>query len=397
METWAARMCNSVGYERRAPGKRWCSLTLPEEPGNGAQADAQETTDVSSEAAPWPAASRARRIAEGVEWQAAFPTHRDPPKFRGVGRPSESTAASDVQPRSRVGEAARLAAVGAVVTALITAILSPSTFGAVLDWFGKGETESKGTTSRAAVNLEAVQSRDGSLTIRIPKGWGSGGGTWNLAFAGHIDAGSAMKGGVGAGLTSSSSFDEPNLYLGASAKAAERLQLPGRQPQELEAYATVLSRFLDYTLEGCTLGREARVEKLGFVGRYRVWEDCRSFEGTRFWDAYYIDETGEVLLSATLVSAGATTEAEELEMMTDWSSEAGATSNEQHHTGRGGDNTPCRSGGTHHPARQLLHEASLNVLAVVVRPPSKGVRTGPTRQCKSAALTRSRTARLNPP
>lgn len=268
-----------------------------------------------------------------------------------VRRPVEAGAARDrgVKARTRTGDAARLAAVGAVVTAVITAVLSPSTFSAVQGWFVEDDAKNEGTTPRVPLEFEGTSSRDGSITISIPQDWGSGGGRWDLPFAGRIDVGSAVKGGIGAGLTSSNSFDEPNMYLGASSKAAERLGLPGREEEELADYLTVLVRFLDYTKEGCTLSREGSIEKPGFIGRYRVWDDCRNFEGTRFWDAYYVSEAGDVLLSATLVSVATTTEDEETRMLTDWSirPEKLPTSKETQEAGENGYPAPEWSVGPH--------------------------------------------------
>ena len=175
----------------------------------------------------------------------------------------DSMAADDAKTRTRTGEVVRLAAIGAIVTAVVTAILSPSTFGAVKGWFVDDPSKDTSQTSREPVKFEAISSRDGSLTVHVPEAWGSGDGRWNLPFSHLIDAGSAVKGGIGAGLTTSNSIDDPNIYLGASSKAAERLQLPGREKQELEAYITELGRSLDYTTEGCTMDREGSHRQVG--------------------------------------------------------------------------------------------------------------------------------------
>lgn len=233
-----------------------------------------------------------------------------------------------------------IAVAGAIATSIVAAILSPSSLGAIRDLVsgdgGKGSSAStlgsaaeKTPASKTRFTYRAATSSDGSLTLRLPSDWGAREAGWNLVFVrtpqgaarhGLAYPGTAMQAGIGTGLNIEAGawMDSESYWLGASAEAATNLGLPGRSSQELRGYLAQLARAIPYgAANGCDLADEGELDVEGYLVYHRRWTGCAGFASQSLWDVYGVSRSGDVMMSAILVTK-TLTDIQARELLTTW-------------------------------------------------------------------------------
>jgi hypothetical protein len=199
--------------------------------------------------------------------------------------------------------------IAAVVGALTAAVAGAAISG---DWFDgsseppDGPAVQMGTASDSPVEvqMEAASDPSGAISVQVPEDWGFNPAQHNLSYAGYIDTGVALRAGTGSAVRGGGmDFTNSNLYFGASAAAADRLDMHDRPPGELRAWATSAVRALDWSLEGCSLSEELPFDQNGFVGVYRIWKDCSGFEGTRMYELFAVSSAGDTIANVSLLAS----------------------------------------------------------------------------------------------
>ncbi|WP_404391147.1 hypothetical protein [Humibacillus xanthopallidus] len=204
-----------------------------------------------------------------------------------------------------------MAIIGAVATALAAAVFTSSRIDSLFGWVGGGAPTS-GTTSQANVSpsksAKVVRSADGGVTLTVPAEWGSAPAPYDMPIDGIIDAGSGVRSGTGAGLTTAHAYDEPSAYVGASVETAQRLKLAGRTEADYVTYLRQLLEKDDYTVDGCTYAGQRQIEKEGYVVVIDTWATCRGFRDAEFRNMFAISVDGSHFVVGSAVSVGASRE-----------------------------------------------------------------------------------------
>jgi hypothetical protein len=191
------------------------------------------------------------------------------------------------------------AVVGAITAALAGAVISG-------DWFdGSSEPDEEATSDPSGtIQMEAASDPSGAISVQVPEDWGFNPADHSTSYAGYIDSGVALKAGTGSAVSGGGlDFTNSNLYFGASATAADRLDMHDRPLGELRAWATSAVRALDWSLQGCSLSEELPFDKNGFVGVYRIWKDCSGFEGTRMYELFVVSSVGDTIVNVSLLAS----------------------------------------------------------------------------------------------
>ncbi|GAB3886743.1 hypothetical protein [Terrabacter terrigena] len=246
---------------------------------------------------------------------ATGPAARRAPSVKDPGPASAPSQSAGPEPgRSGIwrSEGAKIAVIGAVATALATALFTSNHLDA---WFGWGPGPAGATVAASATGqppsaspsrtAKPVSDRSHAVTVMVPSDWGAGNARYNMPIAGVIDAGSAVRSGKGAGMTTSSSFDEPSVFLGASVEAARRLDLAAHGRADYTTYVKSLLAADDYTVDGCSYGGQQALDKAGYVALVDTWSDCHGFSNTEFRNMYAITEDGSVFVVGQAVTIGA--------------------------------------------------------------------------------------------
>lgn len=124
--------------------------------------------------------------------------------------------------------------------------------------------------------------------------------------------------GAGLGPDSGTLIDSDSFWLGASSEAAAYLGLAGRTPEELRTYLRLLVRTVPYgAANECALVDEGELSVEGYLTLYRHWTGCAGLETQALWDVYGVSRSGDVVMSALLVTI-TLTEAEARELLASW-------------------------------------------------------------------------------
>ena len=170
----------------------------------------------------------------------------------------------------------------AVVAALAAAVITPERIDAFFQLFAPSSAQS----SQPEVAYKRVVSPDGVFTLDIPESWLIASAQYNVTYAGIGDAGAGMSAGVDP--TDGRQPTEDGIYLGASADAANRLQLDNADPSEIQAWADVTAAEIDWSQDGCVRGVSELSGPDGWVTGVTPWVDCYATAGLRIWEMYTV-------------------------------------------------------------------------------------------------------------
>jgi hypothetical protein len=242
---------------------------------------------------------------------------RDPERLAGIGAETasdnledlpEATAAPGTSCREGRGTtipwirrhrwAARgLGVVGtAIVTATATAVISPETLGSL---FGRNDDAGGG----APVRYETKVSADKAISFSAPETWVAYDTDPLILPEGDGPRpsfpGSALLAATGRAPVPS--WGDDGAYVGATSVAASSLGLAGASAEELQQWAEDEAQVNDWGIEGCVPVRGTDPpERSGWIVAGRVWDDCATVQGYRYWEYYAVSIDGQIIAAIAI-------------------------------------------------------------------------------------------------
>lgn len=207
------------------------------------------------------------------------------------------------------GESARpgthpavVAVIGAVATAVATAFIGWG--GDIAAQFPGGDdkssTTTQGPTASGPILTAIASSREGAVSVAVPKEWNRGFASSDITIDHMIVLGPGINAGLGP-MADFRSFDQPSLFLTTSNAAAFDLGFKGQPEPALVEWTRIAAADARWDeFASCDLVRQERVTRGTWLGSVVVWDGCLGREQNRHWELVAVDPKGAAIVQLSL-------------------------------------------------------------------------------------------------